>query len=190
MPEDVGKATVFYSSNCQFSYPFAKRIERLIAEVAPHMKIELINEWMKPQESIRRHNWWLVVNTTPIQTFFMEIEIQLVPSPPNLNILLNQAVVVIDVLRATSVMIHALSQGVSEIIPVSTVDEAFQMSKGFTRSSILLGGERESKKIQGFDLGNSPREYVAERVRGKKLILTTTNGTKAFHTVDCIFVVG
>ena len=114
----------------------------------------------------------------------MEIDIQLVPSPPNSNILLNRAVVVIDVLRATSVMIHALSQGVLEIIPVSTVEEAFQMAKIFQRDAILLGGERESKKIQGFDLGNSPREYIAERVRGKKLILTTTNGTKAFHLVS------
>jgi 2-phosphosulfolactate phosphatase len=114
----------------------------------------------------------------------MEIDIQLVPSPPNSNILLNRAVVVIDVLRATSVMIHALSHGVLEIIPVSTVEEVFQMRKIFQRDAFLLGGEKESKKIPGFDLGNSPREYVAEKVKGKKLILTTTNGTKAFHLVS------
>jgi 2-phosphosulfolactate phosphatase len=114
----------------------------------------------------------------------MEIDIQLVPPSPNLNTLLNRAVVVIDVLRATSVMIHALSQGVLEIIPVATVEEAFQMAKIFPHDAILLGGERESKKIPGFDLGNSPREYVAEKVKGKKLILTTTNGTKAFHLVS------
>ena len=75
-------------------------------------------------------------------------------------------------------------KGALEIIPVATVEEAFQMAKVFPRGSILLGGERESKKIQGFDLGNSPKEYVAERVKGKKLILTTTNGTKAFHLVS------
>jgi 2-phosphosulfolactate phosphatase len=92
-------------------------------------------------------------------------------------------VVVIDVLRATSVMIHALSEGALEIIPVATVEEAFQMAKVFPRDAILLGGERESKKIQGFDLGNSPGEYTSEKVRGRKLILTTTNGTKAFHLV-------
>jgi 2-phosphosulfolactate phosphatase len=114
----------------------------------------------------------------------MEIDIQLVPPSPNLNTLLNRAVVVIDVLRATSVMIHALSQGVLEIIPVATVEEAFQMAKIFPHDAILLGGERESKKIPRFDLGNSPREYVAEKVKGKKLILTTTNGTKAFHLVS------
>jgi 2-phosphosulfolactate phosphatase len=93
-------------------------------------------------------------------------------------------VVVIDVLRATSVMIHALSEGALEIIPVATVEEAFQMAKVFPREAILLGGERESRKIEGFDLGNSPREYTAEKVRGRKLILTTTNGTKAFHLVS------
>jgi len=114
----------------------------------------------------------------------MEIDIQLVPSPPDSDILLDRTVVVIDVLRATSVMVHAMSQGVLEILPVAKVEEAFQMAKVFPRGSILLGGERESKKIPGFDLGNSPKEYVAERVKGKKLILTTTNGTKAFHVVS------
>ncbi len=114
----------------------------------------------------------------------MEIDIQLVPSPPNSNILLNRTVVVIDVLRATSVMVHAMSQGASEIIPVATVEEAFQMRKVLPRHSAILGGERGSKKIPGFDLGNSPKEYVAERVKGKTLILTTTNGTKAFYLVS------
>jgi len=114
----------------------------------------------------------------------MEIDIQLVPSPPDSVILLDRTIVVIDVLRATSVMVHAMSQGVSEIIPLATMEEAFQMAEAFSRDSIILGGERESKKIPGFDLGNSPKEYVAERVRGRKLILTTTNGTKAFHLVS------
>ncbi len=114
----------------------------------------------------------------------MNIDIQLVPSAPNPNLLFDRAVVVIDVLRATSVVIHAMSQGASEIIPVPTVESAFQMAKAFPPGFILLGGESESKNIPGFDLGNSPREYVAERVKGKKLILTTTNGTKAFHLVS------
>jgi len=114
----------------------------------------------------------------------MNIDIQLGPSAPNPNLLFDRAVVVIDVLRATSVIIHAMSQGALEIIPVPTVEDAFQMAKAFPRGFILLGGESESKNIPGFDLGNSPREYVAERVKGKKLILTTTNGMKAFHLVS------
>ena len=114
----------------------------------------------------------------------MFIDIQFLPSPPNLHLLSDRVIVVIDILRATSTMVHALSQGASEIIPVATVEKAFQMAKVFPRDSIILGGERESKKIQGFDLGNSPKEYVIEKVKGKKLILTTTNGTKAFHLVS------
>ena len=114
----------------------------------------------------------------------MNIDIQLMPSAPSSNLLFDRAVVVIDILRATSVIIHAMSQGALEIIPVSTVEDAFQMAKAFPKGFTLLGGEKESKNIPGFDLGNSPREYVAERVKGKKLILTTTNGTKAFHLVS------
>jgi len=114
----------------------------------------------------------------------MQINLQLIPFPPNPVFLSDRVVVVIDVLRSTSVMTHAMSQGASEIIPVATVEEAFQMAKAFPKGSIILGGERESKKIPGFDLGNSPKEYVAEKVKGKKLILTTTNGTRAFHLVS------
>jgi 2-phosphosulfolactate phosphatase len=114
----------------------------------------------------------------------MHIDIQFLPSPPHPHLLSDRVVVVIDILRATSVIVHALSQGASEIIPLATVEEAFQMAKAFPRGFAMLGGERNSKEIPGFDLGNSPREYAAERVKGKKLILTTTNGTRAFHAVS------
>ena len=105
---------------------------------------------------------------------------------------------VIDVLRATSVIVHALSGGALEIIPVETVEEAFRKSGGFSSETALLGGERQSRKIEGFDLGNSPREYLSEVVKGKRIILTTTNGTKAFHSVSngkevmaaCFFNIG
>jgi GNAT superfamily N-acetyltransferase len=74
LKEDRGKAIIFYGPVCQFSYPFAKRIEQIIREVLPDIKIELINEWEKPEESIKRKNWWLIVNAKPIQTFFMDTE--------------------------------------------------------------------------------------------------------------------
>ena len=114
----------------------------------------------------------------------MQINIQLIPSPPNPELLSDRVVVVIDVLRSTSVMTHALSQGALEIIPMATVEEAFQRAKVYPQGSVLLGGEMRNKRISGFDLGNSPREYVSEKVKGKRLILTTTNGTKAFHLVS------
>ena len=74
LPEDRNKALVFYSPICQFSYQFAKRIEETIREVAPNIKIETINEWEKPEESMKRKNWWLIINAKPIQTFFMNTE--------------------------------------------------------------------------------------------------------------------
>jgi 2-phosphosulfolactate phosphatase len=114
----------------------------------------------------------------------MRVDIQLLPIPPHPERLSDRTVVVIDVLRATSVIVHAIWQGAMEIIPVATVEEAFQMIKDFPQGTSLLGGERGSRKIEGFDLGNSPREYVTERVKGKRLIFTTTNGTKAFHFVS------
>jgi 2-phosphosulfolactate phosphatase len=114
----------------------------------------------------------------------MQIDIQFLPFSPDPSTLSRRAIVVIDVLRATSVIVHAISQGALEIIPVATVEEAFQMARNFPQGTTLLGGERGSKKIAGFDLGNSPREYVAEKVKGKRVILTTTNGTKAFHSVS------
>jgi 2-phosphosulfolactate phosphatase len=114
----------------------------------------------------------------------MNIDIQFLPFPPNPNLLSGRVIVVIDVLRATSVMVHAMSQGASEIIPLATVEEAFRMAKAFPRGFVILGGERKNKEIPGFDLGNSPKEYLEERVKGKKLILTTTNGTRAFHAVS------
>jgi hypothetical protein len=72
--EDRGRAVVFYGPICQFGYPFAKQIEELVQEVEPNMKIEMINDWEKPEESIKRKNWWLIVNAKPIQTFFMQTE--------------------------------------------------------------------------------------------------------------------
>ena len=114
----------------------------------------------------------------------MHIDIQFLPSPPHANLLSDRVVVVMDILRATSVIVHAMTQGASEIIPLATVEEAFRMAKAFPRGFVILGGERKNKEIPGFDLGNSPKEYTAERVKGKKLILTTTNGTRAFHAVS------
>jgi 2-phosphosulfolactate phosphatase len=114
----------------------------------------------------------------------MYIDIQFLPSPPHPNLLSDRVVVVMDILRATSVIVHAISQGASEIIPLATVEEAFRMAKAFPRGFVMLGGERENREIPGFDLGNSPREYIEQRVKGKKLVLTTTNGTRAFHAVS------
>lgn len=92
-------------------------------------------------------------------------------------------VVVIDVLRASTTIVTALFNGCDDIIPTSTVEEAVAIARSYEKGDFLLCGERKGKMIEGFDLGNSPSEYTSERVRGKKLILTTTNGTAAIRAV-------
>jgi GNAT superfamily N-acetyltransferase len=74
LPEDRNKAIILYGTMCEFGYPFAKKIEEIIKEVLPEINIELINEWKNPEESMRRKNWWLIVNAKPIHMFFMETE--------------------------------------------------------------------------------------------------------------------
>ncbi len=86
--------------------------------------------------------------------------------------------VVIDVLRATTSMIAALDAGAKAIYPVPGPEDAWRLRLQLG-DDLLLGGERGGLKINGFDLGNSPREYTTERVGGMLLAMTTTNGTAA-----------
>jgi 2-phosphosulfolactate phosphatase len=86
--------------------------------------------------------------------------------------------VVIDVLRATTVVVTALANGAKEVIPVSTVDFAMKVSGNAFSGQTLLCGERNTKKIEGFVLGNSPLEFTQDIVNGKSIILYTTNGSK------------
>jgi 2-phosphosulfolactate phosphatase len=87
--------------------------------------------------------------------------------------------VVIDVLRASSTIITALSNGAKEIVPVGTVEFAVKVSGGIFGGQTLLGGERNTKKIEGFALGNSPSEYTKEIVNGKSIVFYSTNGSRA-----------
>jgi 2-phosphosulfolactate phosphatase len=87
--------------------------------------------------------------------------------------------VVIDVLRATTTIVTALNNGAREVIPVATVDFAMKVSGNIFSGMTLLGGERNTKMIEGFHLGNSPLEYKEEVVNGKTIILYTTNGSRA-----------
>jgi 2-phosphosulfolactate phosphatase len=87
--------------------------------------------------------------------------------------------VVIDVLRATTTIVHALDAGATAVIPCSSIEEARDCHCKFPAGTAVLGGERRGLPIEGFDLGNSPREYSASSVGGKRVILTTTNGTAA-----------
>jgi len=109
------------------------------------------------------------------------MNIHVLLSPLNVDELyFNQkTTVVIDVLRATSVICKALHEGAKEIIPVNTVDFAMKISGNAYGGQTLLCGERNTKMVEGFNLGNSPDEYAKEIVAGKSIILFTTNGSKS-----------
>lgn len=92
-------------------------------------------------------------------------------------------VAVIDVIRATSTIVEALSNGARTIFPVATADDAARIAQNVGRDSVLLCGERKGLPIEGFDLGNAPPEFTPDRVDGKALVMTTTNGTRAFLAV-------
>ncbi len=87
--------------------------------------------------------------------------------------------VVIDVLRASTTIVNALQNGAKEVIPVATVEFAVKVSGGMFGGLTLLGGERNTKKVEGFALGNSPSEYTSETIGGKTIVFYTTNGSKA-----------
>ncbi len=109
----------------------------------------------------------------------MRIDLFFSPSQTDEMLLRGRTVVVIDILRASTTIAAALRNGAKEIIPVTTVESAVKISGNLGANVILLGGERNGRMIEGFNLGNSPLEYVEERVRGKSIIFSSTNGSQA-----------
>jgi 2-phosphosulfolactate phosphatase len=87
--------------------------------------------------------------------------------------------IVVDVLRASTVIVYALAAGCSAVIPCAEIEEAKAKVASLPRGSALLAGERKGLAILGFDLGNSPGEMTRETCKGKTLVMTTTNGTRA-----------
>jgi 2-phosphosulfolactate phosphatase len=92
--------------------------------------------------------------------------------------------VVVDVIRATSTVAEALASGARAIFPTLSTEEAVKLASSLGREDTILCGERKGLKVEGFDLGNSPSEFTSEVVGGKQLVMTTTNGTRAFLAVD------
>jgi len=89
--------------------------------------------------------------------------------------------VVVDLLRASTTIVRALESGATCVVPCLTPQDAMQLRDSRTHEPALLGGERGGLLIPGFDLANSPSHYTPDRLLGKTLIFTTTNGTKAIH---------
>lgn len=94
--------------------------------------------------------------------------------------------VVFDVLRATSSIVTALANGAASVLPVAEIPEALEARRA--EPTVLLAGERDGVRISSvltggtdFDLGNSPREFTRERVQGRTIVMSTTNGTRALR---------
>ena len=90
-----------------------------------------------------------------------------------------RSLVVIDVLRLATTVCYALHHGAAQVIPVGSIEDATRLAASLDREVTLLCGEREGDRIEGFHLGNSPREYASAVVGGKTLVITTSNGTQA-----------
>ena len=99
--------------------------------------------------------------------------------------------VVIDLLRASTTIIHAVAAGAKAVIPCLEVEQARAIAANLFPSEVVLGGERHGELIEGFDLDNSPLRYTPEAVGGKTVVFTTTNGTRALlrcTEADRVFV--
>ncbi len=99
------------------------------------------------------------------------------------NQLQDTTVVVVDVLRATTSIICALNGGAIKVVPTVDAGDAVALASRLGSRECVLGGERGGIKISGFDIGNSPKEYLSRTVKNKTVIISTTNGTGALHSV-------
>lgn len=93
-------------------------------------------------------------------------------------------VAVVDVVRATTTLLAGLEAGARRVHAVESVEEALDLRRSIGEDEVVLCGERGGRKIEGFDLGNSPLEFRPESVAGKVLVCTTTNGTRTLRRCE------
>ena len=108
----------------------------------------------------------------------MKLDVAFTPSEIASVRLAGRTVIVMDVLRATSTIVEALENGAKAVIPVDTVERAVRTAAGLGGDAVLCG-EREGLPVDGFDFGNSPREFTRDRIEGRTMVISTTNGTRA-----------
>ena len=113
----------------------------------------------------------------------MKIDVLPVYGKQNDSQLQDTTVIVVDVLRATTSIICALNGGAVKVVPTVDAGDAVALASRLGARECVLGGERGGVRINGFELGNSPEEYLARTVRGKTVIISTTNGTGALYSV-------
>ena len=105
------------------------------------------------------------------------LEVCLTPALLHLHDFSESIVVVIDIFRATSSICYGIENGAEAIIPVASIEAC----ESYRHSDFLLAAERNGEVVEGFDFGNSPFSYIKEKVDGKTIVLTTTNGTHAIN---------
>jgi len=109
----------------------------------------------------------------------MRIDVAFTPAGLASGEVAGRTVFVVDTLRASTTICAALANGARGIVPVASIEEAMKMAQTLERREVLLTGERGGVRIDGFDLGNSPLEMTEAAVKGKTIVMTTTNGTRA-----------
>jgi 2-phosphosulfolactate phosphatase len=108
-----------------------------------------------------------------------QVNVYALPTLASAAELADATAVVIDVLRASTTIVHALEAGATEVVPCLEIDDALRVADEADAEGVVLGGERQAVPIDGFDLGNSPSEYTPYSVGGRRVVITTTNGTRA-----------
>lgn len=108
-----------------------------------------------------------------------DVQVHLLPELAPPGRLVGGIAVVIDVLRATTTIAHALAAGCHDVRPCVDVEEARTLAASLPAGKTLLAGERQGRPLPGFDLGNSPLEFTPKTCNGQTIVLTTTNGARA-----------
>ena len=108
-----------------------------------------------------------------------QLHLEVCPTPALLHLhdISDSIVVVIDIFRATSSICYGIENGAAALITVASIEAC----ESYRDSDFLLAAERDGKVVEGFDFGNSPFAYTTEKVSGKTIVLTTTNGTRAIN---------
>lgn len=109
------------------------------------------------------------------------VKVSLVPSMVKADALVGMVAVVVDQLRASTTICTALANGAKEVKPYLEPMQAMQAKARYREGTAILGGERMGRRIEGFDCGNSPAEFSRDKVSGKVVLFTTTNGTRVLY---------
>lgn len=116
----------------------------------------------------------------------MKLDVKFLPKESSERDISNTVCIVLDIFRATTSIITAVSNGCTTVVPVLSVDDAYSLANQM--DAPLFAGERQSIKIEGFHFGNSPFEFSREKVQNQTIVMTTTNGTIAIKSTESAYL--